>query len=219
MMKEWLVTHVDAVIPIVIGAYLCLKALFKRESPTWEDAKKRKNLPLWGAVLIAIGIFRMFTGSLATTPASPVTATTDDGMVSAEFPKAPVRTEAVDEAQGIRVHRVTRACNFQGIDLRLSYNEFPPGGKETPAETLLANMKEYFKQQGFELVGSSELAGSIHELVMNKPDVEVRQVMRIWFGPEGVYRVLATTEKGHHEDPHALSFISSFRRTKAGLGE
>jgi hypothetical protein len=218
-MKEWMVTHVDAVIPIVLGIFVCVTALFKRESPTLEGAKLRRNLPFVGAGLVAIGIFRIFTAHLAVTPATPVTATTDDGIASAVFPQAPVRTEAVDRAPGVEVRRVTRACNFYGIDLRLSHNEYAPGGKDIPKEVLLANVKEYFKQQGFILAESSEHPGGLHELVMDNPDVGARQIMRIWFGPEGVYRALATTEKGHHDDPRVLAFIQSFRITATGTGK
>ena len=229
-MKEWLVTHIDAVIPFALGLVIALKLAFNRESATLDAAKKRQNAKLGAWILVGIGVLRFFTDTATSRgaggsqveqaqSASPVTVTTDDGMVSAEFPQAPVRTEAVDEAPGVKVHRVTRACNFRGIDLRLSYNEYPPGGKETPKEELLANMKEYFKQQGFNLVESSELPEAIHELVMDKPEVKVRQVMRIWFGPDGVYRALATTEDGHHEDPRALALLSSFRRIKTGPEE
>lgn len=218
-MKEWLVTHIDAVIPIVLGTIVCVTALFKRATPALEGAKKRRNLPFLGAVLVAIGIFRIFTASFAVTPATPVTATTDDGIASAVFPRAPVRTEAVDKGPGVEVRRVTRACNFNGIDLRLSYNEYAPGGKDVPKEAVLANMKEYFKQQGFILAEGSEHPGGLHEFVMEKPDVGARQVMRIWFGPEGIYRALATTEKGHHDDPRVLAFIQSFRITATGSGE
>ena len=71
------------------------------------------------------------------------------------------------------------------------------------------------RQKGFTLVGSSELPGPIHELIMDKPDVGARQMMRIWYGSEGVYRAMATTEKGHHDDPRASGFVSSFRITAA----
>jgi hypothetical protein len=214
-MKEWLVTHIDAVIPIVGGLCLVLTGIFKRRSGSVEDTKKQQKLRLWGTILITIGIFRIFTGSLPTTPPTPVTATTDDGKASVVFPQEPVRTEAVDEAPGVKIHRVTRACNFKGIDLRLSYNDYVPGAKDAPKDVLLANVKEYLTQQGFILERSSEHPGPVHELVMDKPDVGARQVMRIWFGPEGMYRAMATTEKGYHDDPRVLAFIPSFRITTA----
>ena len=218
-MKEWLVTHIDAVIPIVVGLYLALTGIFKRKGPNLDDAKKQQKLPLWGTVLIAIGIFRIFTGSIPTTPSNPVTATTDDGKVSVVFPQEPVRTEAVDEGPGVKVHRVTRACNFKGIDLRLSYHEYAPGAEEVPEEERIANVKAYLTQQGFVIEASSKQPGSIHELVLNKPDVGVRQVMRLWFGPEGAYRAAATTEKGYHDDPRVSGFIPSFRIVAAGAGK
>ena len=216
-MKEWLVTHIDAVIPIVVGLYLALTGIFKRKGPTSDDAKKQQKLPLWGTLLIAIGIFRIFTGSVPATPSNPVSATTDDGKVSVVFPQEPVRTEAVDEAPGVKVRRVTRACNFKGIDLRLSYNDYAPGAKDVPEDERIANVEGYLTQQGFVIEASSKQPGSIHELVVNKPDAGIRQVMRLWFGPEGVYRAVATTEKGHHDDPRAVDFISSFRIAGARL--
>lgn len=218
-MKDWLVTHIDAVIPIVVGLYLALTGIFKRKGPTLDDAKNQQKLPLWGTVLIAIGIFRIFTGSIPTSPPNPVAATTDDRKVSVVFPQEPVRTEAVDEAPGVKVRRVTRACNFKGIDLRLSYNEYAPGAKEVPEDERIANVKGYLTQQGFVIEANSKLPGSIHELVVNKPDVGIRQVMRLWFGPEGAYRAVATTEKGYHDDPRVLGFIPSFRIVAAGAGK
>ncbi|MEK7949108.1 hypothetical protein [Luteolibacter soli] len=213
-MKEWFVTHIDALIPLAIGLYVALKVAIKRKSGTVEHATL-KRATVGALVLIAIGLFRLFT-DLATPLPDPVTATTDDGKVSVIFPKEPVRTEAVDEAPGAKAHRVTRACNFPGIDLRLSFNPYPPGGNDSQGDAILANMKKLLEEKGFSVAGSSELPGQIHELLLEKPAEGIKQTMRVWYGPGGIYRAMATTEAGHHDDSRARNFISSFRVIAAG---
>jgi hypothetical protein len=221
-MKEWLVTHIDAVIPLACGIYVALKLAFKRENSGMDAAQKQRRAAGIGAmVLIAIGIFRLFTGSLLTTPPSPATVTTDDGMATVVFPDASVRSEAVSEASGTAVPRETRSCSLEGgqINLRLSYSQYPLGGKDLPMDLRLSNMTEELERRGLNLVERSEQPGSIQEFILDSPSEGVRTVMRIWFGPEGVYRAIAATGKGHHDDPRAQAFISSFRRTKTGSGE
>jgi hypothetical protein len=222
-MPQWWVTHIDALIPGVLGIIICIKAFFwpERDSSSLDNAKRRQLLRVCGVALVAVGISRFITESVrasaASSSSSPVTVSTDDGMVSAEFPQPPVRQEAIDEAPGVKVHRITRECDLDGsrINLRLSYNEYAPGGKDAPVPAMLANMEQVFKQQGFDLTKNTELPDSIHEMVLDRPSDGARMVFRIWFGPEGVYRVLATTLKGSHDDPRAARLISSFRRTAA----
>lgn len=244
-MKQWLVTHVDALIPIVFGIVLGVQAFFKRESLTLEEAKSRKLLPTLAGALVMIGVFRLFTdptiGSHPPTlperrelgpewkpikdldslkAAQPVTVTTDDGLVSAEFPEAPVRREAVDGGQEIQVRRVTRECDLEGgrINLRLSFNQYAPGIKGLGEATLLANLEQTFKQQGFVLLGNPRHLDSIWAVTFERPADGARMATCIWFGPEGIYRVLATTQKGLHDDPRAARLISSFQRTSAAQG-
>lgn len=241
-MKQWIVAHIDALIPLVVGLFVCVKAFFlpKSDSSSLDSAKKRQILPVVGGLLILIGISRFFTDSMAAAegqprsmigyesssekfsgysqkvdPAEfqkPVTATTDDGMASAEFPVKPVRREAIDRGQGVEVKRVTHEAEFaQGaLSLRLSFSGYPPGGEGLPDEVRMGELKRGFLNGGYQVIEESATPGGIHKLVVENSGEGTRLSMRFKFTPRGVYRVLVTSQGGRHDDKRIGPFLESF---------
>lgn len=238
-MKEWIVLHIDSLIPLALGLFVLLKWTLwpKLDSASLDGAKKRQTFVAAGALLVIVGISQFFTDSLSwprsipgdesssrkldpsklkiVDPSEflkPVIGTTDDGIASAEFPVAPVKRETTDRKDGMEVKRVTQEADLDGgaLNLRLSFSPYPPGGDGFSDEARLAELKRIFLGAGYQPLEESVTADGIHKLVAENSGDGSRLSMRFKFSPGGLYRVLATSRRGYHEDARIGPFLDSF---------
>ncbi|WP_035604963.1 hypothetical protein [Haloferula sp. BvORR071] len=241
-MKDWIVLHIDALIPMVVGIVVLVKLRFwpKHNSDSLDRAKKRQTLIAVGALLVVIGGSRYFTDSLATgsqlrdmsgyetssrkldpsklkrvDPSEflkPVTATTDDGMASAEFPMTPVRHEAVDRKMGMEAKRVTHEVDIDGggLNLSLSFSEYPAGSEGAKNEERLQGLKQLLLEAGYRPLREAGTLAGIYEMVVENAETGGRLSMRLKFATRGLYRVLATSNRAYHDDARIEPFLNSF---------
>ncbi|MCY2931936.1 MAG: hypothetical protein NTV86_21060 [Planctomycetota bacterium] len=140
---------------------------------------------------------------------------TSNGKASAEFPADPVTETATEVSEGISVKRTTLRCSVphKDISLHLSWSDIPPEGSTLTAAQRLEGMKASLEEQGF--VISSCLAedrGAIryYRIVGDKDGGNLRFRTRIAFTSKAIYRTVAASSSGFHDDPAIAHFIDSF---------
>jgi hypothetical protein len=217
MIPQFLVSNIDAVITTVFGMFFTIYALQKRESLSSSSNGLTRLLPVLAPLVLAFGLIQFFISGNAADPAPAWRIVhTDDGIAQVEFPTTPTRTEATDRAGEIEVHRVSHVADLEGgkLNLRLSFNEYPPGSEGLSDADRIAGMREFFIQRGFEIEEDAELKDGIWTLLVAQPNNKARMSMRIGIMPNGIYRALATSMTGHHDDARIDRFLNSFTANK-----
>jgi hypothetical protein len=113
------------------------------------------------------------------------------------------------------VHGLTVHCNVpqRDINLRLSYNEIPPEGAGLTVEQRLDGLKSFFQQQGFAITSTvPDAHGDIpgYRILVEKDQGKIRCLLRVAIAPKAVYRAVATSTSGFHDDPVIGRFVDSF---------
>lgn len=227
MIPQFLVSNIDAVITTVLGAYFTIYALRKRGSLSSSANGLTRLLPVLAPMVLFFGLIQFFLPSSAsdTAPAWRIVET-DDGVARVEFPTTPERAEATDRAGEIEVHRVSHVADLADgkLNLRLSFNEYPPGSENFSDADRIAGIREFFVQEGFEIVENAKLEDGIWTLLVAQPTKKARMSMRLGIMPNGIYRAIATSMAGHHDDARIKRFLNSFAANKnqaeqAGAGQ
>jgi len=212
-MRAFLIQHVDSLITMAGGA--CMAVFAVRRANQLRASKNRlvRNMHILGLILVGIGIARFAFESFATYSWRRVA--TSDGKASAEFPVQPTTETATDTFEGLSVTRVSLKCEvpYRDIKLRLTWSEIPPEGPALTAEERIAGMKAFFEEHG--LVVSSclpENLGSVpcYRMVVERDGGKVRVRTRIAITPRIMYRVIAESSSGFHDDPAIERFMDSF---------
>ncbi|PYJ84114.1 MAG: hypothetical protein DME22_13925 [Verrucomicrobia bacterium] len=176
--------------------------------------KLTRALPLLAPLVVVFGLLRFVLDSQ---PAYVWRrAFTGDKRASAEFPCAISTETATDSAQGVSIRRLTVNCNVprRDINLRLSYNEIPPEGAGLTIEQRLDGLRTFFTQQGFTIIscvpdGHGDVPG--YRIVIERDGAKTRCLTRVAIAPKAIYRAVATSTSGFHEDPVITRFINSFK--------
>jgi hypothetical protein len=110
---------------------------------------------------------------------------------------------------------LTVNCNIpqRDINLRLSYNEIPPEGAGLSIEQRLDGLTSFFRQQGFSIISTvPDAHGDIpgYRFVVEKDRGKTRCLMRVAIAPRAIYRPVATSTSGFHDDPVIARFVDSF---------
>jgi hypothetical protein len=213
-MRAFLIQHVDAIITTTLGLLITVYAWRRRERLRASPKKLVRALPILAPLVVVFGLLRFVLDSQ---PAYVWQRTfTSDQRASAEFPCATTSEEATDSAQGVSIRRLTVNCNVpqRDINLRLSYNEIPPEGAGLTIEQRLDGLKAFFTQQGFTVVscipdGHAEVPG--YRIIIEKDYGKTRVLTRVAIAPKALYRAVATSTSGFHEDIVISRFIDSFR--------
>ncbi len=212
-MRAFLLQHIDACITLAVGLWLTFYSWRHRERLRASPRKLTRALPILTAVVVISGLLQFAFDSK---PAYPWhRAFTSDQRASAEFPCATTTETAADSAQGVSVQRLTVNCNVPrtDINLRLSFNEIPPEGEGFTIEQRLAGLKSFFEQRGFATTSCvPDGPGAIpsYRMVLEQERGKVRCVTRVAIGPKAIYRAIATSSSGFHDDPVITRFIDSF---------
>jgi hypothetical protein len=214
MIPAFVIQHIDAIITTAAGLIACIVAFRKREQFRSNSNRFARGLPILAPLVLIFGLLQFVMDSR---PAySWQRFSTNDEHASAEFPIAPTREEATDHAGALSVHRIEMICNVpkRDINLRLSYNQIPPEGAGLTTSQRLEGMTAFFEQQGFKITTfTNETVGEIpiYRIVADKNSGEVRQMLRIAIQNNAIYRALATSTRGFHDDPVIMRFVDSFR--------
>jgi hypothetical protein len=212
-MRAFLVQHVDAITTTTVGLWITVYAWRQRERLRASPKKLARTLPVLAPLVVVFGLLRFAFDSQPTDVWQR--AFTTDQRASAEFPYAIATETAIDSAQGVSVRRFTVNCNVpqRDINLRLSYNEIPPEGAGLTIEQRLDGLKSFFEQQGFTIVSCvSDQHGDIpgYRIVIERDHGKTRCLTRIAIAPKAIYRAVATSTSGFHEEPVIIRFMNSF---------
>jgi hypothetical protein len=212
-MRSFLILHVDAIITTTLGLWITVYAWRQRERLRASPKKLARALPVLAPLVVVFGLLRFVLDS------QPrylwQRAFTSDQRASAEFPCATTTDSATDSAQGVSVRRLTVNCNVpqRDINLRLSYNEIPPEGAGLTIEQRLDGLRSYFEQQGFTIVSCvPDRHGDVpgYRIVIEKDGGKIRCLTRVAIAPKAIYRAVATSTSGFHEDAVITRFVDSF---------
>ena len=217
MTLQFLISNIDAVITTVLGSFFTIYALRKREDLSSSSNGLMRLLPVLAPLVLIFGLIQFFIPtSSSDQPAVWRIVKTDDGIAQVEFPTEPTRTEATDRAGEIEVHRISHVADLSDgkLSLRLSFNEHLPGSEGLSDENRIAGMREFFVQGGFEISEDAKLQDGIWSLLVEQSNNNAKMSMRIGIMPNGIYRALATSMPGHHDDARIERFLNSFALNK-----
>lgn len=143
-----------------------------------------------------------------------VRAFTADNRASVEFPLSPLEHEAVggDGTNSARMFTVICNVTNKGISLRMSYSPIPAGQPAMPPLQRMEEIATSMQAQGFRLISTIEVAGlsAVYQIVADKGTDEQRFVIRMAIRPNMIYRVMAISLAGFHDDPMIPRFIGTF---------
>lgn len=211
-MRAFVLQHIDSLAMMLAGALMAGWALRRRDrlksASNWF-IRKSHALSL---ILVAIGL--LFFLSECFHAYSWVRVFTADNVASVEFPERPKFETATEVVDGISTKQETfRGSVFhRDITLFLTRNELP----SIPAmnrEQRVDHLKSFFQQQGF-LVISCTAEGQanrpVYRIVVEKNGGKVRAVIKVVFKSNCLYRAVAASTEGFHDDPVIGRFINSF---------
>jgi hypothetical protein len=221
-MRAFLIQHVDALITTAAGLLITVYSWRARKRLRASPNKLVRVLPVLAPLVFLFGLLQF---ALDANPAYTWRrVATSDGHASAEFPCATVTESAVDSGAGVSLRRWTVRCNVPGkdIDLRLSFNELPPGsfnelppeGAGLSLEERVAGMRGFGERQGFAVVSvDPELYGDVagYRILLEQGGGKTRCLFRMAVAHGTLYRVVATSAGGLHDDPAIARFVESFR--------
>jgi hypothetical protein len=212
-MRGFLIQHIDALISIGFGIGLTLYSWVRRDRLQSSSKKIVRALPVLAPLVLVFGVLRLAFDSQPAFEWRRIT--TSDQRASAEFPCATSTSKATDSAQGVSIQRLTIDCNIprRDINLRLTYNEIPPEGAGLSVEQRLDGLKNFFQQQGLAIISNvPDPHGDIpgFRILVEKDQGKSRSLMRVALATNAIYRVIATSTAGFHDDPAITRFIDSF---------
>lgn len=216
-MNAFLIQHIDALITTIAGICFTIYSWRNRDRLRTSPKKIVRILPILAPLVLAFGLISFALDSH--TKYSWQRVFTADKRASAEFPCATATVTATDSVGSISVKRVTVNCDIprKGINLRLSRNEIPPESEAlTPAQRF-EELKTYFQQQGYSLISSapeSNIDFPCYRLTVERDKGQTRCVMRMAILSKAIYRVIATSTAGFHDDPVIERFVDSFNIEK-----
>ena len=212
-MYAFVFQHIDALISTAAGLCLTVYSWRRYEHLRTSPKKAARALPYLAPFVVVFGLFQFIID------AHPAyvwqRASTNDGQASAEFPCTPKTESAVDSAQGVSIKRVTVVCNVpqRDINLRLSYNEIPPEGAGLTVKQRMEGVLAFFNQQGSSVDSCEpDNHGDIpgFRLVINNSVQKAHMQIRLAIMPKALYRAVATSSAGFHDDPVITRFLDSF---------
>lgn len=213
-MRAFLIQHIDALITTALGLWITVYSWRQRKRLQASPKKLARALPVLAPLVVVFGLLQFAIDSQPTYVWQR--SFTSDQRASAEFPCTTTTETATDSAQGVSIKRLTVNCNVpqRDINLRLSYNEIPPEGASLTVEQRLDGLRSYFNKQGFTIIscvpdGHKEIPD--YRLVMEGDHGKVRCVTRIAITPKAIYRAVATSTSGFHDDPVIPRFVDSFK--------
>ena len=141
---------------------------------------------------------------------------TSDRQASAEFPSATTVKAVTDSALGISIRRETVNCDVprRDINLHLSYNEIPPEGANLTDEQRMGGLKQFFQQQGFTVTSCiPDVHGGVsgYRILLESDRGKVHCQVRVVITKKAIYRAMATSTTGFHDDPVIPHFLNSFK--------
>jgi len=213
-MRAFLIQHVDALITTALGLWITVYSWRQRERLRASPKKLARALPVLAPLVVVFGLLRFVLDSQ---PAYVWhRAFTSDQRASAEFPCATTTETATDVAHGVSIQRLTASCNVpqRDINLRLTYNEIPPEGAGLTVEQRFEGLKSFFQQQGFAIISSvPDAHGAIpgYRILVEKDQGKTRTLIRVAIAPKAIYRAVATSTIGFHDNPVIARFVDSFR--------
>lgn len=174
-------------------------------------------LPFTAPILLVIGVILFFEPKNEPINFSTVKVTlVTEGLAQVDFPKSPETTKGKDLIDGFEVARVTHLLNLaEGkVNLRFTVDEYP---KEYPTFTedlMFEATKNHLIAQGFIIEESLVLPNDTRLIKAVQKDKGARIDMRLYITDREIYRILATSMKGHHEDSRIEKFMGSFKVNK-----
>lgn len=212
-MRALLIQHPDAIITTALGLWITIFAWRARERLRASPRKVVRALPVLAPLLVVFGLLRFALDSAP--PYAWQRNYTSDQRASAEFPCPATSKAATDSAQGVTLTRLTVNCNVpqRDINLRLSYNEIPPEGAGLTIEQRLEGLRTFFEQQGFKIVSYvPEAHRNVpgYRILIEKDGGKIRCLTRVAITPKAIYRAVATSTSGFHDDAVIPRFIDSF---------
>jgi len=211
-MKTFIIQHIDAIITTALGLGLSIYAWHQRERLRASPQKIVRALPILALLVLAFGLLRFTFESRVTYEWHRVYSA--DHHASAEFPRPTDAETSTDTARGVSLQNLTIQCDipYRSINLRLSYNGIPPEGAGLTVEQRIEGMRSYFEQQGFTVASCvpEESADIPHyRIVINKGE-KTRVFLRVAITSKAIYRAMATSTDGYHDDAVITRFLDSF---------
>lgn len=213
-MRAFFLQHVDALISIGIGLGLSVYSWLHRVRLFSSPNKLVRALPVLAPLILVFGILQ-----LALEPQSQYSwhrEFTSDRQASAEFPSATTVKAMTDSALGISIRRETVNCDVprHDINLHLSYNEIPPEGANLTDEQRMGGLKQFFQQQGFTVTSCiPDVHGGVsgYRILLESDRGKVHCQVRVVITQKAIYRAMATSTTGFHDDPVIPRFLDSFK--------
>ena len=143
------------------------------------------------------------------------TISTDDGAASADFPTEPKMSVSRDSVNRVSVRSVARHHEMpdKAIQLVLSCSPVDMRVHDLPETQRVEAITTYLVQQGFAIthVGLVSL-GMVNGHAIDSQKNGGKAIVRIRAAYVGgfLYRVVASSEAGHHDDPVTQRFLDSF---------
>ena len=207
-MRAFFLRHIDALISIGIGRGLSVYAWLHRV-PLFSSPKK-----LMHALPVLVSLLLVACDSKPQNSWHRVF--TSDRQASAEFPSATTVKTVTDSALGISIRRETVNCDVprRDINLHLSYNEIPPEGANLTDEQRMGGLKQFFQQQGFTVTSCiPDVHGGVsgYRILLESDRGKVHCQVRVVITKKAIYRAMATSTTGFHDDPVIPHFLNSFK--------
>ena len=195
---------------IIGGLYFSLYAYRKRNVIRSSENQLYRQLTWLAPAVLVFGIIRLLMSSEPAPDWRVVS--TDDGVASAQFPAAPIREEVVDEGEGISVSRVSFVTVLLNdkLNLRLSFSEYPTSSEGVAASEIYEGISASFGEMGFQVARETQVESNVWSVELEQVSGSARIKTKICVMPNGVYRVMATSVDGAHDDERIDPFISSF---------
>ena len=140
---------------------------------------------------------------------------TAQGGASVEFPISSSMVETVGDPSGSspQVFSLSGDVTNKSINLRFSYSRIPAEWAQLAETQQLEQVVASFKQSGFGVSAVGPVPGQagVFQIVADKNGNEQRFVVRVAFLKGFIYRAVATSIAGFHDDPDVMTFINSFK--------
>ncbi|MEI7535517.1 MAG: hypothetical protein WCK57_14215 [Verrucomicrobiae bacterium] len=212
-MNTFFIQHIDDFISIGFGIWIAVFSWRQRERLRASQKKLVRLLPVLAPLVV---VFSLLHFALDLRPSYVwQRASTSDKRASVEFPCATTNETVTDTLQGVSMQRQTLNCNLpqRDINLRLSYSEVSPEAASLSVEQRVESLKKFLQQKGFTVTscepdGHGDTPG--YRIVYEGDHGKIQCLMRIVITPKAIYRVLATSASGFHDDSAISHFINSF---------
>ena len=205
------------------GVFFTVYAYSRRKTLREHSSKFFQLLPILAPILLLIGIILFFAPNSQSINFSAVKVSqvlqATEGLAQVDFPESPEITNGKDIIDGFEVTRVTHSVDLaQGkVSLRFTVNEYPKEYPELIEGQVYEVTRNYLLTQGFDIVESLISVNNTREIIAFQSEKGARIKMCLFITDREIYRIMATSMNGHHNDSRVEKFISSFKINKTKL--